>query len=340
MTVTVFNERPDAAQIGSQLVALAPRFAAVLGPLMQPERLIRTIMISLERTPKLYACNRQSIFNAAMSAACLGLEVDGATGQAYLLPFKGQAQLVIGYKGYNTLGARSGYSIRGAVVREGERFEFDEAAGEIEHARKLGNTGRIVGAWSLAASNTLPSVISVLSIDELLAVKNRAPGSKTSDSPWNDPAIGFPAMCEKTAKRRLSRSMPLNIMQLAARLDESVEELGRPAWIHDQRGLVTDGTELFPARVDAPQTAMTTETPAEFSVLPSEFAKKAVALCDFLNGADTTARLTKRWERDETVTLVRQVRSISDIAYDHITDVYSKKHVVLSDIEESSQSGE
>jgi RecT family len=32
-----------------------------------------------------------------MSAACLGLEVDGVTGQAYLLPFKGKAQLVIGY---------------------------------------------------------------------------------------------------------------------------------------------------------------------------------------------------------------------------------------------------
>jgi recombination protein RecT len=87
----------DLVVFEKQLQPLAPRFAQVLGATMPVERLMRTVMISVERLPRLLDCDRQSLFNAAMSAACLGLEVDGVTGQAYLLPFKGKAQLVIGY---------------------------------------------------------------------------------------------------------------------------------------------------------------------------------------------------------------------------------------------------
>jgi hypothetical protein len=68
-----------------------------------------------------------------------------------------------------------------------------------------------------------------------MAVKAKSPGAARSDSPWNDPAIGFPAMCQKTAKRRLARSMPLNVMQQAARMDEAVDEQGAPAWISPTR---------------------------------------------------------------------------------------------------------
>src|SRR5215472_14503156 len=99
------------AILEQQMQPLAPRFAQVLGATMPVERLMRTVMVSVERLPALLDCDRQSIFNAAMSAACLGLEVDGVTGQGYLIPFdiKGTltAQLVVGYKGFNTLGARS-----------------------------------------------------------------------------------------------------------------------------------------------------------------------------------------------------------------------------------------
>jgi hypothetical protein len=86
-----------------------------------------------------------------------------------------------------------------------------------------------------------PAVVEVLDIDELMAVKAKSPGAARSDSPWNDPAIGFPAMCQKTAKRRLARSMPLNVMQQAARMDEAVDEQGAPAWISPDKGVVIDG---------------------------------------------------------------------------------------------------
>lgn len=236
------------AVLESQLQPLAPRFADVLPKSLPVERLMRTVMVSVERLPSLLDCDRQSLFNAAMSAACLGLEVDGVTGQGYLIPFKGRAQLVIGYKGYNTLAARSGVTITGAVVRDGDAFDYDKGEGWVTHKPKLGGERdrRIIAAWAKAAAKGRPSVIEVLSIDDLLAVKNKSPGAKRNDSPWNDPAIGFPAMCEKTVKRRLARSLPLNVMQYAAALDEAVDEREQPAWINPDKGVVIDGEVIAP----------------------------------------------------------------------------------------------
>lgn len=231
----------DLVVLESQLKPLAPHFAQVLGKTMPVERLMRTVMISVERLPKLLECDRQSIFNSAMSAACLGLEVDGVTGQAFLIPFKGRAQLVIGYKGYTTLAARSGITITGNVVREGDEFDYQLGSAAYVRHKPKSSKGRITHAWACAQSLNRPAVVEVLDIDELMAVKNKSPGAQRSDSPWNDPNIGFPAMCQKTAKRRLARSMPLNIMQQAARMDEAVDEQGASAWISPEKGVVIEG---------------------------------------------------------------------------------------------------
>ena len=230
----------------SQLQPLKPQFEQVLGTLMPVDRLLRTVLVSCERAPKLLDCNRQSLFNSAMTAAVLGLEVDGFTGQAFLIPYGNRAQLVIGYKGFNTMGARSGLTITGAVVREHDKFDYSFGTNaRLLHVPILGSRGRIVGAWAVAEALDRPPVISVLSMDDLIAVKEKSPAAKKSDSPWNDPNIGFPAMCEKTAKRRLARSLPLNVLQLGAKLDETFEERGRGAWIDRDRRLHVEGEDAL-----------------------------------------------------------------------------------------------
>lgn len=234
--------------IEQQLRPLAPRFEEALANRMPVDRLIRTVMISIERTPKLLKCTRQSILNAAMTAAVLGLEVDGVTGQAFLIPYGDTAQLVIGYKGLNSLAARSGYTVTAGVVREGDAFDFKLGTGAfVDHKPKLGNKERIIGAWAVADAVGFSPIVGVLSIDEIMAVKAKSPGARKSDSPWNDPSIGFAAMAEKTVRRRLSRSMPLNTRTqdflLAARMDEAFEEQGQPSHVTPTRDLIIDGAE-------------------------------------------------------------------------------------------------
>lgn len=228
------------------LKPLAPRFEQALAGAIPVERLMRSIMVSVERNPDLLVkADRQSLLNASMSAACLALEVDGVTGQAYFIPFKGKAQLVIGYKGMNTLGARSGFSIQGEVVREGDAFDYELGdKGFVRHKPKLGNRGPILAAWATASSLHRPALVSVLGIDDIMAIKQKSPGGSRSDSPWMDMMIGFPAMAAKSAKRRLSRAMPLNAdprFHLAAAMEETVEERGKSAWIDPQRGLQIEG---------------------------------------------------------------------------------------------------
>lgn len=233
-----------------QLVPLTTSFAAVLGRTMPVARMFRTICIACERNPKLLDADRQSLLNAAMSLAVLGLEADTMTGQGFLVPFKDRkndttvVQPIIGYLGYNTLGARAKLTITGRVVREGDGFEYDEGRGYIEHVRKLNGRGDIIAAWAKAASNDRPPAIRILSIDELMAVKKKSP--RGGEPPWNDPEIGFPAMCEKTAKRRLRRDMPLNVYQLAAVMEEAHEERGEHSWIHPEKGVMIEGKAAQP----------------------------------------------------------------------------------------------
>ncbi len=227
----------------SGLKLVAPNLEQVLKAYRMPvERLIRTVMVSLERLPALQDCPQQSVLNSAMTAACLGLEVDGVTGQGFLIPFANKAQFIVGYKGYNTMAARSGYTLGAAVVREGDHFDYQIGTGGfVTHRPRLGNEGgrKIIAAYAKAEMPGRSPIIQVLSVDELEAVRAKSPGAKKKDSPWNDRAVGYPAMCAKTAKRRLGRDMPLNVMVMAAALEDQVD-LGKPAHITPERGVVID----------------------------------------------------------------------------------------------------
>ena len=243
-TALTLEASPEYKTLDSQLTALIPKFEQMMGACGVPaERIVRTVMVSIERNPKLLECDRQSIINAAMSAAVLGLEVDGVTGQAFLIPFKNKVQLVVGYKGFPTMAARSGITINSGIVKEGDEFDYAEGTGSfVRHKKKLGNTGRIVAAWAVAEAKTRPPIVKVLGIDDIMKVKAKAPGARRSDSPWNDTdGPGFPAMVEKTAIRRLGRNMPLNVFQYAAAMDEAFEERGLHSYVDPDRGTVIEG---------------------------------------------------------------------------------------------------
>jgi phage RecT family recombinase len=291
----------DLALFESSLMPLRPKFADVLGRIMPPERLIRTIVVSCERNPNLLSANRQTLLNAAMTFAVLGLEVDGITGQGFLVPFKDRergeyvVQPIIGYLGYNTLGARAGYTITGRVVREGDVWEFDEADGTLVHQRKLGGevgsqARRIVAVWARAAAVGRPPILRVMSIDEILAVQAKAPGGKRA--PWTDhEGPGRVAMIEKTCKRRLRRDMPLSVYQAAGAMEEQHEELGRLSWINPDKGVMIDGGEVI-----RPSDNTSTPTMEEL-VNPPDLRAEARMAAE--RGRDAFAAFCKRLERPQ-----------------------------------------
>lgn len=254
----------DLAIFEKQLQPLMPNFAQVLAGMMPVERMVRSLIISVERNPKLLDCDRQSLLNAGMTGAVLGLEADGVTGQFYLLPFKNKVQPCVGYKGYNTIGARGRITLGGEVVREGDLFEYELGTRSyIRHLPKLDNTGRITAAWASAVPADRPATCVVMGRAEIDAVMNRSPAVRfKAETPWTEPLIGFPAMASKTAKRRLARSLPLTVFQLAARMDEAFEEQGKHSWISPDRGVMIEG-EAQPLTATEPS-----ETPTLEQLLP------------------------------------------------------------------------
>lgn len=274
----------------NQLRPLSPHFEQALAGVMPVERLVRTAIISAERNPYLLECDRQSFFNTIMSAGVLGLEMDGVTGQCFPVPFARKVQLIIGYKGYNTLAARAGLTITGEVVRDGDAFDYSLGTDAfVKHKPKLGNQGRIIGAWAQAAANNRPPIVAVLGIDELMAIKNTSPGAKKSDSPWNNTAIGFPAMCSKSVKRRLCRSTPLNVMQLAARMEEAFEEQGRHSFIKPDGHLVIEGETSPIPQIERNETPTAAALTATRPTSDEDYKKAVQARADLLARAELAA---------------------------------------------------
>ena len=191
------------------------------------DRIIQSILVACERNAQLLACTPVSVCQGAMSLAWFGLEADGFSGQGYLLPFNDRnagvkkAQAVIGVRGYNTIGARSGLTITGGVVREGEPFEFELGTDAFVRHKPQASCfeNRITEAWACATSHGRPAAVAWMPIAEILQIRDNSPGYKFgSDSPWKNPRF-FPAMVEKTPRRRLARSLPMSAYQHAAAME-------------------------------------------------------------------------------------------------------------------------
>lgn len=236
------------------VTALTPRYDEALDGAFSGSRLVQTAIFSVKNNPSLLECTQHSLLASVMSAAVLGLEIDGVTGQAFIIPFKNKAQLVIGYKGYNTLGFRAGFTITGEAVFDGDDFDYDTGTSPFVKHHQNFKTHKLEYAWAAATAKDHTPVISILPESEIETVRRRSPGAKRKDSPWNDQLIGYPAMAAKTAKRRLCRSMPLCRMQLAARMEEALDEEGRGGYIDENQNLVIDQKEPDFEEVSADKT--------------------------------------------------------------------------------------
>ncbi len=109
------------------------RFMEILGS--QAPAYISSVLMAVanDQTGKLQECAPESIYLAAIRAATLRLSVDPSLGQAYLIPFKGRATLIVGYKGLYDLALRTGKYryINVGKIYEGEIVEEDRITGHL-----------------------------------------------------------------------------------------------------------------------------------------------------------------------------------------------------------------
>lgn len=159
---------------------------------------------------KIASDNRQSLADAVMNVASIGISLNPARKQAYLVPRKGAVCLDISYRGLVDMATQSGAIlwVRANVVREQDDFRltgFDTAPIHA-HNPFATDRGEIVGAYAIAKTAHGDCLTHTITIAEVYAIRNRSEGWKAGKAtPWRTDEI---EMIRKTVVKQASKYWP------------------------------------------------------------------------------------------------------------------------------------
>jgi recombination protein RecT len=199
------------------------------------EQIASVVMSQVRQNPDLVTkCNHDSLMAACFDVAKSGLVPDGILGQAYIVPFKGQAQFIPGYRGLITLAMNSGQvsEIWAKEVRMRDHFVVHEGTKhEIEHhvdyTKGLKGRGEIIAVYAVAQMKHGGKAFEIMSADEIEEIRQNAPGA-------NSPAWKghWPEMAKKTVLRRLAKWLPQSV-QRYTQMEEHFESTGEVTHLND-----------------------------------------------------------------------------------------------------------
>ena len=194
------------------------------------DRMIRIAFTALQNNLALAKCTDASIVKCVIEACQLGLEVNSPLGLAYLIPYKDECTLQIGYKGYIQLAYRSGKvkNISAEVVYENDQFAVQLGTNRsLHHVPAMGDRGKPLGAYTVASLVNGYHDFEYMTADEIGAIKARSPGAKKDGSPWNHKR-DYLEMWRKTPIRRIAKRLPMLSEEFellrAAVLDDEYEK--------------------------------------------------------------------------------------------------------------------
>ncbi len=190
------------------------------------DRMVRVVLTAMNRTPKLLACTKESLWQSVMDCASLGLEPD-ALGRAYLIPYEDKknnrtiCQLQIGYKGLADLAYRSGMveSIQAQAVHEKDHFELAFGSNEkLDHKPYMdGDRGKVVAVYAYCKLKGGAFKFDVMSVRDVEVIRARSKSG--NNGPW---ATDWNEMAKKTVFKRMAKTLPLSSeIRSAIELDDA-----------------------------------------------------------------------------------------------------------------------
>jgi recombination protein RecT len=193
---------------------------AALPKHLTAERLLRIVMTEGRKNPALFECSQESFAGAVMQAAQVGLEPGGALGHCYLVPFKNQVQLIIGYRGLLQLANQSERvsKVIARAVYSGDFFEYEFGLKEalVHRQGDPSKRGQLTHVYCIVTLKDGTQMFDVMARDEVDEIKKRSRAG--NNGPW---VTDYDAMAKKTVVRRLFKYMPASIeIQKAVGLDE------------------------------------------------------------------------------------------------------------------------
>lgn len=178
------------------------RFADTLGAERNAAPYITSVLLAVGDSDFLQACSPESIYKSALRAATLRLSCDPGAKQAYLVPFKNSATLIIGYKGLYDLAVRTGKYrfIHVSKIYKGEEIIEDRITGAL--SIEGGKKSDTIAGW-LASFQMFDgfSKSIYMSVEEIHAhARKYSKGYERKDGAWK---TATSAMERKTVLRNL-----------------------------------------------------------------------------------------------------------------------------------------
>lgn len=149
MTIQQQSDRP--ATVAQTITKYAPLIAQALPKHLDADRFTRLALTTLRKTPQLQQCAPESFVGALLTAAALGLEPD-VNGECYLVPYKRECTLVIGYQGLARMFWNHELSARlsAEYVCERDEFSYDKGlAQHLTHRPATGDRGKVVAYYAI-----------------------------------------------------------------------------------------------------------------------------------------------------------------------------------------------
>jgi recombination protein RecT len=193
---------------------------------VEAKQLVRDAMTVMSANPNLATVDQRSVLGALMTCAQLGLR-PGVLGQAWIIPFKGKGQLVIGYQGLIALAQRSGdiASISARIVYEGDHFDYEYGLNDrLVHRPTDGDRGEAIAYYCVVKSTRGGVYWEVISKRAAEVHRDKFAMAKTREGkiigPWAD---HFDAMALKTIVMKVLKYSPRSTELFSAiAADESV----------------------------------------------------------------------------------------------------------------------
>lgn len=175
---------------------------------------------------KIAQSNRQSVINAVTNIAAIGISLNPAKKQAYLVPRDGKICLDLSYMGLADLATASGSIkwVKAGVVHANERFSLNGFDRPPEHSFDpfSKDRGEAVGVYVVAKTADGDYLTEAMSADEVNAIRDRSSAwrawvDKKRSCPW---VTDWAEMAKKTVVKRAYKLWPKT-----ERLDQAIHHL-------------------------------------------------------------------------------------------------------------------
>ncbi len=168
-----------------------------------------------------------SVFMSAATAASMNLSVNPSLGEAYIVPFKGQAQFQVGWKGLVQLAQRTGqyHRINAVEVYQNQFVSFDRLTEELDADMTIDGHGAIVGYVGYFRLTNGFEKLEFWSKEKMtLHAKKYSQSYQRGNGVWADGEDGFTAMAKKTVLKSVISKYGIKSieMQTAIQADQAV----------------------------------------------------------------------------------------------------------------------